>query len=623
MEFNIFAMPPSAILLLLSAAFRVTNALPWSGPIPTSVYQADEWSPRPTQFPVDPKELFRRKTPDIRVCGWLGGTSSEPAVCPTGSSCVRAMNHGYVGCCKIGESSCTEGVYTSCVDKNSQQETTGPQIKNNGIYTCPDDTLCYRNTYPGSYLQWGCGKTDQATKVETTYSGQASDVLLQVVYRKITFSPMTVSATTSSESSSTTEQTTTTTEESRSTPPPASTTSATESTSTTAGNTQAATTGAGEEGEGKSKSKVSGGVIAAGVIGSAAFVIALLGIILFFLRRRRNQQRKDRGTFMNMKASESSNPSPGSSQGQIPFPPVLPYSPEDFHTNEIQTQSHPYSQPYVQPDTPPPVEISRAVLTPPTEYQGIDQRMREDSNVSLGVPPSSYYGTSLENTPSMYGTSPQLNVDGLHGISEIENFSSSFNAAISQMSPPSPPPPQMSVMTQPPSHDNYGAGSGYGGMGAEISMGAAGVAATVGGRDRGVGHTYTSGYSPIDEDDYGTMEDYGPVGDYEPVDGYDPLNKEMGMATTVRAPPSYQPVSGFRPETVRTESWETPAVRTATPPNAPIQERVSDSTPRYQLTDRPPSRGVPVLYTPGQLKAQKGVRQKQSYDGKNGDDLQA
>lgn len=135
MAFSIFSLPASSIVLILSAAFGVSNALPWAGPTPTLGYTGEEWSPRPTNSPLGLQELFKRDTPDIAVCGWLGGKSDNPAVCPTGSSCIHDMSHGYVGCCTTS-GACTAGVYTSCVDKNSKGGiSSGPLVVNNGIFT--------------------------------------------------------------------------------------------------------------------------------------------------------------------------------------------------------------------------------------------------------------------------------------------------------------------------------------------------------------------------------------------------------------------------------------------------------------------------------------------------------
>jgi len=134
MAFNIFAMPPSSIVLLLSAAFGVANALPWTGPAPTGVYDPDQWSPRPTNVPVQPRDLFKRDYLPVSFCGWIGGVSSNPAVCPTGSSCIHDIAHAVIGCCTT-TGPCTAGVYTSCIDKNSPGGNSGPVVENNGVFT--------------------------------------------------------------------------------------------------------------------------------------------------------------------------------------------------------------------------------------------------------------------------------------------------------------------------------------------------------------------------------------------------------------------------------------------------------------------------------------------------------
>ncbi len=134
MGFSIFAMPSSSLYLLLSVAFGAGNALPWSGAQQTDVYQPANWSPKPTSVPANPARLFKRKTAKVNICGWVGGISSEPAVCSSGSSCIHDTLHGYVGCCATS-GPCTEGVYTTCLDQNSADWTASPGIINNGIYT--------------------------------------------------------------------------------------------------------------------------------------------------------------------------------------------------------------------------------------------------------------------------------------------------------------------------------------------------------------------------------------------------------------------------------------------------------------------------------------------------------
>lgn len=134
MAINIFVMPSSSIVLLLSAVFGISNALPWTGAKPTNVYKADAWSPAPTFVPVDPAELFKRASVDVNICGWIGGSSANAATCSSGSSCIRDTIHGYVGCCTTS-GACTAGVYTSCVDSNSVGWSPYSGLQNNGIYT--------------------------------------------------------------------------------------------------------------------------------------------------------------------------------------------------------------------------------------------------------------------------------------------------------------------------------------------------------------------------------------------------------------------------------------------------------------------------------------------------------
>jgi hypothetical protein len=134
MALNIFSMPSSSVLFLLSAAFGLSNALPWAGPKPTNVYRADAWSPAPTEVPVNPADLFKRTSVDVNICGWIGANSANAATCSTGSSCIRDTIHGYVGCCATS-GPCTQGVYTSCVDSNSVGWVPNSGLQNNGIYT--------------------------------------------------------------------------------------------------------------------------------------------------------------------------------------------------------------------------------------------------------------------------------------------------------------------------------------------------------------------------------------------------------------------------------------------------------------------------------------------------------
>ena len=112
---NLFTMPSSAVLLAFSVAFGLSNALPWPGPEPTASYKSDDWTPRPTNSPRSPAELFKRESLPVNICGWFGGNVSAEVGCETGSSCIHDTIYGFVGCCTTA-GACTSGVYTSCMD---------------------------------------------------------------------------------------------------------------------------------------------------------------------------------------------------------------------------------------------------------------------------------------------------------------------------------------------------------------------------------------------------------------------------------------------------------------------------------------------------------------------------
>jgi hypothetical protein len=114
MEINFLRIPSSSRVLLLSAIFSLINALPWSGPDPTASYRPADWNPRPTSVPQSPPELIKKSNANASICGWIGGNVYHPAACRSDQECVYDTTHGMVGCCPLS-GSCTEGVYTSCV----------------------------------------------------------------------------------------------------------------------------------------------------------------------------------------------------------------------------------------------------------------------------------------------------------------------------------------------------------------------------------------------------------------------------------------------------------------------------------------------------------------------------
>lgn len=125
MEISFHRMPSSSRVLILSAIFSLSKALPWSGPDPTAPYRPADWNPRTTSVPQSTPELIKRDNPNASICGWVGGNVYQPAACPSNEMCVYDTIHGMVGCCPLS-GSCTVGVYTNCV--HSAQKSLNPSV---------------------------------------------------------------------------------------------------------------------------------------------------------------------------------------------------------------------------------------------------------------------------------------------------------------------------------------------------------------------------------------------------------------------------------------------------------------------------------------------------------------
>ncbi|KAH8594065.1 hypothetical protein B0O99DRAFT_186310 [Bisporella sp. PMI_857] len=157
----------SFTFFLLLASLSGGSALPWGGPLKTSIDTSAgtaDWSPAPTKYSelyTDVHGLFKRATAEINTCGWIG---SHPALCSTNSKCVWNTQVGYVGCCDLRGRGC-DAVYTSCVNPDDPSRT----LRRPNVYQCLNSERCYRNTYPGGYYQWGCDPTVKGTTVQTTY----------------------------------------------------------------------------------------------------------------------------------------------------------------------------------------------------------------------------------------------------------------------------------------------------------------------------------------------------------------------------------------------------------------------------------------------------------------------
>lgn len=193
MSDNLFKMPSSSVLLLFSAAFSTTLAIPWTGPRPTATYAAADWTPRPTQGAFREDQLFRRDwffSSDI--CGWIEGNYSKSITCATSSSCVWDTARSFVGCC-MESAACSTGVYTGCVDSMNGQQTVVDPAVTTWYVSVPIDfkfeanvsnssgaSVCYLNSFPQGYHQYECGSSKMAATVETTFFDQPASFFLQI-----------------------------------------------------------------------------------------------------------------------------------------------------------------------------------------------------------------------------------------------------------------------------------------------------------------------------------------------------------------------------------------------------------------------------------------------------------
>ncbi|KAK8091114.1 hypothetical protein PG994_000619 [Apiospora phragmitis] len=173
-------LPPAAAVFLLSTVLGELADGHALLPRQTKTIEPHElnvvmWPPLPTAAPLmSPLELLRRQA-DNTICGYLGGDSGLPATCSAGSHCVLDEANKVMGCCP-NSGSCTTGVFTGCVDQNS-----GPQTELNPyVYTCTGSNVCYKNSFPSGFFQYGCGTaSDLATSVQTGASGKPTLPLVQ------------------------------------------------------------------------------------------------------------------------------------------------------------------------------------------------------------------------------------------------------------------------------------------------------------------------------------------------------------------------------------------------------------------------------------------------------------
>lgn len=182
-----FRLPPATAVLLLCAVLDRTrgHALPRQ----TNVIEFREldvipFPPAPTDKPLSPFRLQRRQ--ENTVCGYLGGSLDFPATCSLGSHCVLDAAKSVVGCCPNG-GPCTTGVFTGCVDRNSDPQT---EI-NPYVFTCQGADVCFKNNFAGGYFQFGCGTASElGTTVQTSADGATTALSIETVDISLTQFPV-------------------------------------------------------------------------------------------------------------------------------------------------------------------------------------------------------------------------------------------------------------------------------------------------------------------------------------------------------------------------------------------------------------------------------------------------
>jgi hypothetical protein len=160
-------LPP---FLLVSSFFNLASGHVLPQPTKTVAFHEINAASYPLAATLAPDDSFLQRRQFNTICGYIGGDPGLPATCSAGSHCVVDVDHDAVGCCPDG-GSCTQGVFTDCVDAGS-----GPQTELNPyVFTCRGDDSCYRNSFEGGFFQYGCGSTSGlATNVVATASGKSA-----------------------------------------------------------------------------------------------------------------------------------------------------------------------------------------------------------------------------------------------------------------------------------------------------------------------------------------------------------------------------------------------------------------------------------------------------------------
>ncbi|CAM1511688.1 Fc.00g092010.m01.CDS01 [Cosmosporella sp. VM-42] len=423
-------LPPGIALLYLSTLFDLASSHALPRQTKTVAYRELNVLPWPlaTPAPASPYDLRRQASTFNTVCGYIGGDPSLPATCSAGSHCAVDVEHGAIGCCPDG-GACSVGVYTGCVDGNSDPQTE----VNPYVYTCGDGNVCYKNSFEGGYSQYGCGSSSgMGTSVQGTASGKSRvDITsLSVSFTATATSlsePTTLgtktdtasetssdasssskssssksSATSTSKTSSETSSKTASSSEASSSATETATASKTDSADESATSTDPSAPDATKDDNGKKNT----GAIIGGTISGVAVLVAAIAVGIWLWRRKKGNKRQGPGLQQNP-------------QFVSPVPQARQFEP-------VPTTQEMYQ------DTPQPPPAIRAVPAhDESEYAREVRTPSPSPRIPSPEPYSSAYGYALD---AITGGPRQLDHDEVplrRNSEEMEDFPHGFGSALS------------------------------------------------------------------------------------------------------------------------------------------------------------------------------------------------
>lgn len=509
-------LPRATALLILSALveFAQASVLPRATTtLPYMVLDVVAWPPLPTAPAITPNEIreLRRRQDANTICGYIGGDRKLPATCSAGSHCVLDRQHNAVGCCPNGQPTCSTGVFTGCVDRNS-----GPQtVVNPYVFTCQGGGVCYKNVFGGGFSQYGCGTASSlGTTVMASASGLTDTLSLTSIQVSFTESlstlstPTTISAPSTTSTSTSSSSVSSTTSSSRSSSTSSSKTSSTSSSTTGTASSPAQTTSAVPAGgNGNSRSDKTGAIVG-GAISGVAVLIALIAVAIFFWRRR---------VASNVRKGPGAN-----SNTQYVSPMTGAHGFQRLHDSNAAYEAG------MPPGAVPALPPAAAMYQQPQQQQGWQQEMAQqqaqrmaqgqqqaqtwsmDANAQVGVNENSGTVRYVEGDPTAAQAGPG-NVAFVESMPDGNSYSGNPQSAAAAVTTAdsnpgagglgssagvtSPTRPG-SVAQAPPAHGYHYPGqytAAY--AGAPVAAAAvAGGAAAATGANRGVSHGATSSY---------------------------------------------------------------------------------------------------------------------------------